>query len=89
MRSPIRNNDRPVTVTPLEPGVPTISGYGKPQTELIIMHSDPDVASGMPFAVITGGKTVMIVPMSGGPDAPGVIITCAPMLTGEPGTTAS
>jgi hypothetical protein len=72
-------------VTPLEAGDPIINGYGNPQTELIMRHSEPDVAKGIPLAVITGGKMAMIVPVSGGPEAPGVIMTCAPILTGEPG----
>jgi hypothetical protein len=54
-------------------------------TEFIIMQRDPAVASGIPFTVIAGGKMVMIVPISGGPAAPGVIITDAPMVTGDPG----
>ena len=85
IRSPIRTRLRPPTVTPLEAGEPIMSGYGKPHTELIIRHMDPDIASGMPLAVITGGKIPTMIPMSGGPEAPGVIMTCAPMLTGDPG----
>ena len=64
---------------------PMTNGYGKPHTELIIMQSDPLVASGIPLAVITGGKIAMIEPVSGGPDAPGLTITIAPILTGGPG----
>lgn len=53
------------------------------------MQSEPLVASGIPFAVINGGNTTMIVPVSGGPDAPGLTITIAPMLTGGPGMSSS
>lgn len=49
------------------------------------MQIDPLVASGIPLAVTNGGSTKMIVPVSGGPDAPGLTITIAPMLTGGPG----
>ena len=49
------------------------------------MQIEPAVASGIPPAVMNGGKTTMIVPVSGGPDAPGLTITIAPMLTGGPG----
>jgi hypothetical protein len=52
---------------------------------LIIKHSDPLVASGNPLAVINGGKTATMVPVSGGPEAPGVTITLAPIETGDPG----
>jgi hypothetical protein len=52
---------------------------------LIIMQIEPLVASGIPLAVMNGGSTTMIVPVSGGPDAPGLTITIAPMLTGGPG----
>ena len=53
------------------------------------MHNDPLVASGIPLAVMTGGNMPTIVPESGGPAAPGVIITCAPMLTGDPGISST
>jgi hypothetical protein len=56
-----------------------------PETELTIKQRDPAVARGIPFTVIEGGNMVMIVPISGGPEAPGVIITDAPMVTGDPG----
>ncbi len=49
------------------------------------MQIEPLVASGIPFAMMNGGKTAMIVPVSGGPDAPGLTITIVPMLTGGPG----
>jgi hypothetical protein len=49
------------------------------------MHSEPLVASGIPFAVISGGKIAMMLPVSGGPDAPGLTITIVPILTGGPG----
>jgi hypothetical protein len=52
------------------------------------MHSDPVVASGIPPAVTVGGKMVTIVPVSGGPDAPGVRMTLQPIVTGGPGTCA-
>lgn len=73
--SPIRTSARPPTLTPLDASGPMTSGYGKPHTELIIRHNEPEVAKGMPPAVITGGKMPSIVPMSGGPEAPGVIMT--------------
>src|SRR5690242_6710873 len=85
IRSPIRTRLRPPTVTPADAGDPIIKGYGKPHTELIIIQREPDVASGISLAVITGGKIPTMVPISGGPEAPGVIITCAPTLTGDPG----
>jgi hypothetical protein len=85
MRSPMRTSARPLTVTPLLANGPMTSGYGNPHTELIIRHIEPAVASGIPAAVITGGKMAMIVPISGGPDAPGVIITEHPIVTGGPG----
>jgi hypothetical protein len=53
------------------------------------MQIDPAVASGIPLAVMTGGIMAMIVPVSGGPDAPGLTITIAPMLTGGPGISFS
>ena len=53
------------------------------------MQIEPEVASGIPLAVMTGGITAMMVPVSGGPDAPGLIITIAPMLTGGPGKAVS
>jgi hypothetical protein len=56
-----------------------------PDNELIIWQSEPAVASGNPLAVMTGGKMVMMAPISGGPAAPGVIITAAPIVTGGPG----
>jgi len=49
------------------------------------MQIEPLVARGNPFAMMNGGKTAMIVPVSGGPDAPGLTITIVPMLTGGPG----
>lgn len=49
------------------------------------MQIEPLVAKGIPLARITGGKITMIVPVSGGPDAPGLTITMAPILTGGPG----
>jgi hypothetical protein len=49
------------------------------------MQIEPAVASGIPLAMMTGGMTAMMVPVSGGPDAPGLTITIAPMLTGGPG----
>jgi hypothetical protein len=85
MTSPIRTSERPPTFTPLLARGPIGSGYGKPHTELIIMHSEPEVASGIPPARMTGGKMPTIVPVSGGPEAPGVIITMQPIVTGGPG----
>lgn len=84
--SPILTSALPVTLTPVLANGPITSGYGKPHTELIIMQIEPAVASGIPLAVMTGGMTAMMVPVSGGPDAPGLIMTIAPMLTGGPGT---
>jgi hypothetical protein len=60
-------------------------GYGIPDNELTIRQMEPDVARGNPLAVINGGRIVMIVPVSGGPAAPGVITTAAPIVTGGPG----
>lgn len=53
------------------------------------MQIDPLVASGIPLAMMTGGMMTMIVPVSGGPEAPGLTITIAPMLTGGPGMRSS
>jgi len=53
------------------------------------MQIEPAVASGIPLAMMTGGMTAMMVPVSGGPDAPGLTITIAPMLTGGPGISFS
>jgi hypothetical protein len=39
----------------------------------------------MPLAVINGGNTATIVPLSGGPAAPGVNTTAHPIETGIPG----
>jgi hypothetical protein len=78
MLSPILTRDLPPAMTPLLARGPIGNIYGKPHTELIIMHSDPVVAKGKPLAVMTGGNMTMIVPISGGPDAPGEIITMAP-----------
>jgi hypothetical protein len=50
---------------------------------------DPAVASGMPPAVRNGGKMPTMVPLSGGPAAPGVTITAAPIVTGGPGMAIS
>jgi hypothetical protein len=85
MLSNTRTNGRPPTLTPLLAIGPMTSGYGKPHTELIIKHSEPVVASGIPLAVITGGKIPTIVPVSGGPEAPGVTTTVQPIVTGDPG----
>jgi hypothetical protein len=85
MRSARRTRPRPPTVTPLLATGPIGSGYGTPVTELIIKQIDPVVANGIPPAVISGGKMPRMVPVSGGPAAPGVIITEQPMLTGGPG----
>src|SRR2546427_11609690 len=60
-----------------------------PLSELIIVQSDPEVASGRARAVMTGGKTATIVPVSGTPVAPGVTMTMHPMLTGGPGIPSS
>lgn len=49
------------------------------------MQIEPVVASGIPPAVMNGGNTAMIDPVSGGPDAPGLTITIVPILTGGPG----
>lgn len=85
IRSPTLSNARPETVTPVDAKGPMVSGYGTPVSELIMVHIDPVVASGMPPAVISGGKIVIIVPESGAPAAPGVTITAAPRDTGGPG----
>ena len=71
MLSTIRTSARPLTRTPVLASGPIISGYGTPLTELIIMQIEPLVANGIPPAVMNGGSTVMIVPLSGGPAAPG------------------
>jgi hypothetical protein len=81
----MRTSAFPPTLTPVLASGPMTNGYGNPQTELIIMQIEPLVARGIPLARITGGRTATIVPVSGGPDAPGLTITIAPMLTGDPG----
>src|SRR5947209_6070878 len=88
MWSPTRTSALPPTVTPVLASGPITAGYGKPHTELIIRQIDVLVASGMPLAVTTGGSTAMIVPLSGGPDAPGVRMTEQPIVTGGPGIAA-
>jgi len=50
-----------------------------------MVHSEPLVASGIPLAVMTGGKMLTIVPVSGAPAAPGVMMTVQPIVTGDPG----
>jgi hypothetical protein len=89
MMSPIRTSARPPMRTPLDPVGPITKGYGNPQTEFTIKQSEPDVASGNPPTVMTGGKMPTIVPMSGGPEAPGVTITAHPIVTGGPGIVAA
>lgn len=83
--SPTLTRARPPAITPLLARGPMGNTYGKPQTELIIRHRDPVVASGIPLAVIVGGIMKSTMPVSGGPDAPGLIVTVQPMVTGEPG----
>src|SRR5262245_33535388 len=56
-----------------------------PVSELIIWQVEPTVASGMPLAVTKGMGTEIRTPVSGGPAAPGVKVTEAPMVTGGPG----
>jgi hypothetical protein len=75
MKSPTRTSGCPATDTPVLASGPITSGYGKPQTELIIKHSEPEVANGIPPAVMKGGNMPRIVPVSGGPEAPGVTTT--------------
>ena len=50
-----------------------------------MVQIDPLVASGIPLASMNGGRIAMITPVSGGPVAPGVITTVAPIETGGPG----
>lgn len=83
--SPMRTSGWPEIVIPLEPPGPIGSGYGAPETELIIWQIEPLVASGCPFAVTFVCSTVVMTPLSGGPAAPGVRTTEQPMLTGAPG----
>ena len=85
MLSPTRTSACPLTLTPVLASGPITNGYGNPQTELIIRQMEPEVASGIPPAVMTGGRTTKMVPVSGGPEAPGVTMTIAPILTGGPG----
>jgi hypothetical protein len=67
------------------PTEPMGSGYGAPLTELIIWQMDPPVASGMPVAVAALWVIAVIIPVSGGPAAPGLKITLHPIVTGLPG----
>ena len=89
MQSPTLARALPPTVAPPLARGPMANGYGNPQTELIIRQRDPVVARGIPPAVMTGGNIEMIVPVSGGPEAPGVMITIAPTVTGDPGMETS
>jgi hypothetical protein len=56
---------------------------------LIIKQMEPAVANGIPPAVMTGGMMPTIVPVSGGPEAPGVTMTLQPTVTGHPGINSS
>jgi hypothetical protein len=88
IRSPTRTSPWFWIVTEVEePLLPIGSGYGTPETELIIWQIDPLVASGIPLAVTIGCSTATITPLSGGPAAPGDSRTEQPMLTGGPGIT--
>src|SRR5687768_812740 len=89
MLSPIRTSPLPATVTPVLASGPITSGYGTPQTELTIKQMEPAVARGMPFAAMNGGRIIKTVPESGGPEAPGLTITIAPIVTGDPGIRGS
>src|SRR5712692_7846740 len=42
----------------------------------------------MPLAVMNGGRITRMLPVSGGPDAPGLTITIVPIVTGGPGIAA-
>jgi hypothetical protein len=85
MLSPTRTKGCPPTIAPVLASGPITSGYGNPQTELIMRQIDVDVANGIPPPVITGGRITRIVPVSGGPEAPGVTMTEQPIVTGGPG----
>ena len=89
MLSKTRTSAFPLTETPVLASGPMISGYGTPESELTIRHIEPEVARGNPPAVITGGKIPRIVPVSGGPAAPGVTTTVQPIVTGDPGIFSS
>jgi hypothetical protein len=67
------------------PTEPTGNGYGAPLTELIIWQMDPPVARGMPAAVAALCVIAVIIPVSGGPAAPGLNTTLHPIVTGLPG----
>jgi len=84
--SPIRKSAPPAIATPLEPPpLPIGSTYGAPLNELIIWHTLPTVASGMPEAVAAVCGIKLMKPESGGPASPGLRTTAQPIVTGGPG----
>ena len=83
--SPIRTRPMPLIDTEVDPPLPIGSGYGTPDTELIIWQTLPTVASGIPPAVTTAWVMTLMKPESGGPAAPGVRTTAHPIVTGGPG----
>ena len=85
IESPMRTSGWPLILAWLGVSGPIGSGYGNPQTELIMMQTDPGIASGIPLAVGPPGGMTVIVPVSGGPDKPGETTTEQPIVTGGPG----
>lgn len=83
--SPTRTSGWPLIRTWLGVSGPIGNVYGTPETELIIMQTEPGMASGIPFAVGPPGGMTVIVPVSGGPAIPGETTTEHPILTGGPG----
>src|SRR5262245_33830383 len=85
IRSPMRTSAWPSILNELEPPPgPIGSGYGAPLTEFTIWQMLPTVASGCPFAVTVACVMTLMIPLSGGPAAPGLRTTAQPMLTGGP-----
>src|SRR5262245_19058393 len=79
--SPTRTSGWPPTSTPAEPPGPIGNGYGAPETEFTIWHTDPTVASGSSPASRCDCITVMMTPESGGPAMPGESVTAHPIET--------
>ena len=83
--SPTRTNGWPLIFTWLGDSGPMGNGYGTPESELTIRQVEPHMASGIPLAVGPPGGIIVIVPVSGGPAAPGASETEHPIVTGGPG----
>jgi len=56
-----------------------------PDSELIIVQTEPTIARGWPDAVGPPGGITVMVPLSGTPAIPGASTTAHPIVTGNPG----